>query len=145
MSERVAESLKRAFVAESRTYQRYSYLAAKLEEQASLAPTEEIVEILREAALRLRDTASEETRHAQMWLSTLETMTDPLQELQASRESEEADVEEYQQAARSAREEGKDPQAALFEMVALAEKRHAMMFASLSERLQRAWLAARLG
>jgi len=30
-------------------------------------------------------------------------------------------------------------------MVALAEKRHAMMFASLSERLQRAWLAARLG
>jgi len=79
-----------------------------------------------------------------MWLSTIDAMTDPLHELQVSQERETADAEEYAQAARSAREEGNDAQAALFEMVSLAEKRHAMMFEVLSERLQRAWLAARL-
>ncbi len=144
-SEGVTESLKNSFTAERQAYQRYMILADRFEEQAGLSPTPEIVEILREAAQRLRETASEETRHARMWLKGLEPMDDLLRELEACRAAEQADVEGYVRAAQSAREAGNEHQGALFDMVALAEKRHAKMYEGLSERLHRAWLASRLG
>ena len=145
MSERAIESLKSSLAAESQAYQRYMILADRFEEQASLSPTPEIVEILREAAQRLRETASEEMRHARMWLGKLEPMDDPLRELEACRAVEQADVEGYVRAAQSARQAGNVQQGALFDLVATAEKRHAKMYERLSERLQQAWLASRLG
>ena len=121
------DNLHAAFAGESMARNKYTYYASKAKKEGY----NQIAEIFTE-------TAENEKEHAKIWFKLLDGIGDTSANLKAAAEGEHYEwVEMYKGFAETAKEEGFDQIAALFEGVAAIEKHHDERYTKLLENLEK--------
>lgn len=121
------DNLHAAFAGESMARNKYTYYASKAKKEGY----NQIAEIFTE-------TAENEKEHAKIWFKLLEGIGDTSENLKAAAEGEHYEwVEMYKGFAETAKEEGFNEIAALFEGVAAIEKHHDERYTKLLENLEK--------
>jgi rubrerythrin len=135
-SEEVKKLLEQGFLAEAQASNLYYFFARKADEEVSFAPSEEVANLLREAATLFRQTADEEVVHAFIHLTALEGIGDTLQNLQKASSMETFEYETIFPSSAAALElDGNERIAGQMEAISLAEKRHTLLFDRLATLL----------
>jgi len=133
------QNLLKAFAGESQARNRYTFFADQAEKEG----------LLQMAAI-FRETADQEREHAKRFFSFLKggpleitatypagTLGKTMDNLKASAEGEEEEWQEiYPEFAKVAREEGFESVAKAFDMISIAEKRHAERYRALLATLE---------
>ena len=110
-----------AFAGESMARNKYTFFAAKAEQAGYM----QIADIF-------RMTAANEKEHAEIWFNLLGGVSDTLDNLKTAAEGEKSEwTQMYAEFANTAREEGFDNIANLFDKVALIEKEHEQRYRDL--------------
>jgi len=144
-SEEVMGLLEQGFLAEARASNLYYFFARKAEEEISFAPSAEIANLLREAAVLFRQTADEEVVHAFVHLSAINGIGDTLQNLQKASTIEAFEYQTIFPGAAAALQRDENPRiASQLDAICLAEKRHTESFDRLAQLLNDSWLEKRL-
>jgi len=119
-------NLMTAFAGESQARNKYTYYASK-------AKKEGYVQI----ANLFEETANNEKEHAKIWFKLLEGIGDTAANLKAAAEGENYEwTDMYANFAKTAREEGLDGIAKLFDMVGAIEKTHEERYRKLLKNVQ---------
>jgi len=122
---RTETNLKAAFAGESQARNKYFYFAAKAKEEGHDA-----------LARYFEETAVNEQEHAKIWLKFLDGIGSSADNLQTAIDGEHHEnLEMYPSFAKTAREEGFEPVAWLFDQVADIEKNHEKDFRRFLEKL----------
>lgn len=129
------KNLEAAFAGESQARNKYTYFASKAKKEGF----EQI------AALFLK-TADNEKEHAKMWFKELEGIGDTAQNLAAAADGENYEwTDMYAEFARTARDEGFDDIALLFEEVGKIEKEHEERYRKLLANIEGGLVFSREG
>src|ERR1035437_2452478 len=83
-SEEVKKLLEQGFLAEAQASNLYYFFARKADEEVSSAPSMEIANLLRQAAIAFRQAADEEVLYAFIHLSAIDGIGNTLQNLQTA-------------------------------------------------------------
>ncbi len=119
-------NLMAAFAGESQARNKYTYFASKAKKEGY----EQIAAIFQE-------TADNEKEHAKMWFKELNGIGTTAENLKAAAEGENFEwTDMYQDFAKTAKEEGFDRIAYLFEAVAKIEKEHEERYKKLLENVE---------
>ena len=137
VSEEVRKLLEQGFLAEAQASNMYYFFARKADEEVSVAPSQEVANLLKEAAELFRQTADEEVVHAFIHLTALEGIGDTLQNLQRASSMETFEYETiFPSSAAALQMDGNERIAAQMEAISLAEKRHTVLFDRLATLLK---------
>ena len=142
LSEEVKKLLEQGFIAEAQASNLYYFFARKADEEVSLAPSIEVANLLREAAVLFRQTADEEVLHSFIHLAALDGICDTLQNLQKASSMETYEYQTIFPSSAAALEMDENSRVAgQMEAICVAEKRHTELFDRLAKQLQDARLA----
>ena len=120
------ENLWKAFAGESQARNKYTYFASKAKKDGYV-----------QISKLFEDTANNEKEHAKIWFKLLEGISDTKTNLKSAAEGEEYEwTNMYPEFAKTAREEGFDKIAALFEGVAKIEKAHEERYRKLLKNIE---------
>jgi rubrerythrin len=120
------KNLMAAFAGESEARNKYTYFASVAKKEG-----------YEQLAAIFEETANNERAHAKIWFKLLEGIGDTKKNLESGVAGEHYEWETmYPEFAKTAREEGFDHIAALFEMVAQIEKHHEERYAKLLKNLE---------
>lgn len=120
-------NLMAAFAGESMARNKYTFFAAKAEE----AGYQQIGDIFRK-------TAANEKEHAEIWFNLLGGVCDTLENLKTAAEGEKSEwTQMYAEFAATARQEGFENIANLFEKVGLIEKEHEQRYRDLIMNIEK--------
>jgi len=145
ISEEVKKTLEQGFSAETQASNLYCFFARKAEDEVSFAPSNEVADLLKEAAALFRQTAEEEAVHAYIHLAAMDGIGDTMQNLQKASAMETFEYETiFPSAAIALQIDGNQRVASQLDAISLAEKRHAELFDQLLKRLSESWLNQRL-
>ena len=145
VSEEVKKMLEQGFSAEAQASNLYYFFARKAEDEVSFAPSDEVADLLKEAAALFRQTAEEEAVHAYIHLAAMDGIGDTMQNLQKASAMETFEYKViFPSAAMALQIDGNQRVASQLDAISLAEKRHAERFDQLSKRLSESWLNQRL-
>ena len=126
MGTQTFENLMEAFAGESQARNKYTYFASK-------AKADGYVQI----AKIFEETAANEKEHAKIWYKILEGVHDTKSNLEIAADGEHDEwTEMYPGFAKTAREEGFEDIAVLFEKVAAIEKEHEARYRKLIENIE---------
>ncbi|MDR0822207.1 MAG: rubrerythrin family protein [Endomicrobium sp.] len=124
---KTAENLAAAFAGESQARNKYTFFAAKAKEEG-----------YQQAAAAFEEFADNEKAHAKLWFNLLGGIGDTAANLKAGAAGEHYEsTEMYVNFARTAKEEGFDDIAKLFEQVGYIEKEHEAKYLSLLNKLDK--------
>ena len=131
------ENLKAAFAGESQAHTKYLYFASKAEKEG-----------YQQVGAFFRETAGNEKEHAKIWFKLLHdddvpATTSNLKDAAAGENFEWTDM--YSGFAKTAKQEGFDQIAALFELVGQIEKRHEERYRKLLANIEGALVFSRDG
>ena len=141
ISEEVKKMLEQGFLAEAQASNLYYFFARKADEEVSFAPSVEVANLLREAAMLFRQTADEEVVHAFIHLTAMDGIGDTLQNLQKASSMETFEYQTiFPSSAAALHTAGNQRIAAQLEAISLAEKRHTERFNRLAKLLNDSWL-----
>ena len=122
-----------AFAGESQARNKYTYFASKAKKEG-----------YEQISALFTETANNEKEHAKNWFKELGGIGNTRENLKAAAEGENYEwVTMYKEMAETAREEGFDRIAALFEGVAVIEKEHEERYLALAENLANSQVFAR--
>ena len=121
------ENLKTAFAGESQARNKYTYFASKAKKEG-----------YQQIAAIFEETAANEKEHAKIWFKLLEggSVKSTVENLKAAADGENYEwTDMYEEFAKTAKEEGFDDIAKLFEGVAAIEKEHEARFKKLLDNI----------
>lgn len=121
------ENLKTAFAGESQARNKYTYFASKAKKEG-----------YQQIAAIFEETAANEKEHAKIWFKLLEggSVKSTVENLKAAADGENYEwTDMYDEFAKTAKEEGFDDIAKLFEGVAAIEKEHEARFKKLLDNI----------
>jgi rubrerythrin len=145
VSEEVKKMLEDGFSTEARASNLYYFFARKADEEVSFAPSAEVADMLKEAAILFRQIAEEEAVHAYVNLAAMDGISDTIQNLQKASAMETLEYRVvFPLSAAVLEMEGNQTVASQLRAIGLAEKRHAERFDQLLKRLTESWLDKRL-